>query len=682
MGDMAIIRGEVERKKGHMPIRRLLDRAGATIQRIKPVFLMSPLSVAQFLPPGRLEFDLLIIDEASQVKPADALGAIARARQIVVVGDKQQLPPTSFFDRLVSTDDDIDDADAPLSGAAPLTEIESILGLCEARGMPSRMLRWHYRSRHPSLIEVSNTEFYQQKLFMPPSPSRDRESEGLIATRVAGAYDRGGTRTNRIEAEAVVEAVRVHARGCPHLTLGVVTFSAAQKTLLDDLLEAARRDDADLDAFVHRTEAEEFFVKNLETVQGDERDVIVISIGYGPRIAGAPLDSMSFGPVSSEGGERRLNVLFTRARRRTRVFVSFAADDIDLARVTQGGARVFKRFLRYAETGVIDQPLPTGQDADSPFEEAVAHAIKGMGFAVDMQVGSAGFRIDLAVLDPARPGRYLLAVECDGATYHSARWARERDRLRQEVLEGLGWRFHRIWSTDWFRTPEAAKEKLRQAIESARTAAPQRSPPVVQPTQQTRSGPGSAAPPTSRRLVAAYMEASFAMRAAIEAHEMPIPELSAIVARIVAIEGPIHEEEVARRVTRLAGKTRMGNRILIHVRAALKYAARDLQAVRNDGDFWTPTTPDWKLTIRDRSASAASLQRPDRIADSEIGFAIVQILDSNGGLAAADVAVAVARLFGFLRTGTELRRRIESVLAPMLERGQAVAEAGIVRLIG
>lgn len=418
MGDMAVIRGEIARKRGHLPIRKLLEKAGPTVQRIKPVFLMSPLSIAQFLPPGRLEFDLLIIDEASQVKPEDALGAIARTKQIVVVGDKQQLPPTSFFERLVSADDGEEDAaedDAPLSGAAPTRDMESVLSLCEARGMTSRMLRWHYRSRHPSLIEVSNAEFYDHKLFMPPSPSLERTSEGLTVTRVAGSYDRGGKRTNQIEAEAIVAAVRAHALSSPEISLGVVTFSVAQKTLLDDLMEAARRDDPGLDAFINRPQAEEFFIKNLENVQGDERDAIFISVGYGPRIAGARLDSMAFGPVSAEGGERRLNVLFTRARRQTRVFVSFGADDIELERTVQGGPRILKRFLRYAETGIIDQPLPTGQDFDSPFEEAVSRAIQDMGFQVDPQVGSAGFRIDLAVRDPDRPGRYMLAVECDGA---------------------------------------------------------------------------------------------------------------------------------------------------------------------------------------------------------------------------------------------------------------------------
>jgi hypothetical protein len=219
---------------------------------------------------------------------------------------------------------------------------------------------------------------------------------------------------------------------------------------------------------VANSEREPVFVKNLENVQGDERDAIIVSIGYGPRTASAGLDSMNFGPVSAEGGERRLNVLFTRAQVRCEIFVSFNSADIDLARTTKEGSRVLKRFLRFAETGTLDLPLPTGGGADSPFEEAVARAIAELGFAADAQVGSAGFKIDLAVKHPDQPGRYILAVECDGATYHSARWARERDRLRQEILENLGWSFHRIWSTDWFHNRRREEQKLAEAISFAK----------------------------------------------------------------------------------------------------------------------------------------------------------------------------------------------------------------------
>jgi very-short-patch-repair endonuclease len=472
LGGMAVIRGEIARKRNHMPLRKLMKTAGDTIQKIKPVFLMSPLSAAQYLPPGAVSFDLLIIDEASQVRPGDALGLIARCRQMVVVGDKKQLPPTQFFDRMIADDVDPPDEDEDQAkaesgaGVAPVSDLESILSLCEARGVEKQMLRWHYRSRHPSLIQVSNAEFYK-RLVMPPAPSTDRKEKGLRLRRVAGAYDRGGLRTNVIEAEAIVAAAAEHARTSPALTLGIVTFSTAQRDLIGDRLEAKRRSDPTLDAFLRERGREDAFVKNLENVQGDERDVILISIGYGPRESGKPLDSMAFGPISSEGGERRLNVLFTRARVRCEIFASFGSGDINLDRATGAGPRLLKRFFQFAETGVLDEAKPTGADFDSPFEANVAAAIQDLGYAVEAQIGSAGFRIDLAVRDPEDPGRFMLAIECDGATYHSALWARERDRLRQEVLEGLGWRIHRIWSTDWFYRRDEQLRKLRAALEAA-----------------------------------------------------------------------------------------------------------------------------------------------------------------------------------------------------------------------
>ncbi len=481
-GEMNTIRSEIKRRRGNMPIRKLFKTTGNTLQQIKPVLLMSPISVAQFLPPESIEFDLLVIDEASQVRPEDALGLVARAKQIVVVGDSKQLPPTYFFDRVVADEEDEQDeadeeAEGLPQGAAKATDLESILALCEARGLNSAMLRWHYRSRHPSLIAVSNAEFYK-RLVMPPAPAAERDCVGLILRRVAGAYDRGGRRVNAIEAEAVVDAVSKHAIVNPKLSLGVVTFSTAQRDAISDQLDFRRRTDDALDAFLREGATEDVFVKNLENVQGDERDVIFVSVGYGPRIAGARLDSMAFGPVSAEGGERRLNVLFTRARSRCEIFASFTSGDIDLDRAKGEGPRILKRFLQYAETGILEERNPPNGDADSPFEEAVAAVIEKWDHKVDKQVGSAGFKIDLAVRDKERPGRYILAVECDGATYHSALWARERDRLRQEVLENMGWRFHRIWSTDWFYRREESIEKLRAALESAQAVASVNSSPV------------------------------------------------------------------------------------------------------------------------------------------------------------------------------------------------------------
>jgi superfamily I DNA and/or RNA helicase len=299
---MGVVRAEIARKRGHMPLRKLMKTAGDTIQKIKPVFLMIPVTVAQYLPPGSVDFDLLVIDEASQVRPEDALGLIARCRRIVVVGDKKQLPPTNLFDRMIA--DEIDPGDGEETairhpdGAAPITDLESILSLCEARGLESQMLRWHYRSRHPSLIEVSNAEFYHR--LVPPAPVTERAAKGLILRRVQGAYDRGGKRTNEIEAQAIADAVASHARHAAGHSLGIVTFSTAQRDLISDILESRRQKDPVLDACLSAGGHEDVFVKNLENVQGDERDVILISIGYGPREAGQPLDSMAFGPVSAE----------------------------------------------------------------------------------------------------------------------------------------------------------------------------------------------------------------------------------------------------------------------------------------------------------------------------------------------------------------------------------------------
>ena len=348
-GQVGVVRGEMAKKTRHMRTRQLLDKAGEAVVAIKPVFLMSPLSVAQYLKPGRLTFDLLLIDEASQVRPADAMGAIMRSRQVVVVGDQKQLPPTSFFDRQVAAEEDGSDLEDPEEVMADqVGDMESILSLCESRSMAGGMLRWHYRSRHPSLIQVSNHEFYEDKLVCPPSPDRAGRETGLSFVYVDGLYARGRKRNNPREAEAVAEQVLAHARSHPDETLGVVVLSVAQRDTIRNRLEFMRAEHPELEAFCNEGRDDAFFVKNLENVQGDERDVIFISICYG-RDSGGYM-SQNFGPVSSEGGERRLNVLFTRARKQCRVFASIRHSDIRVDTTRHVGPRVLKRYLKYAET--------------------------------------------------------------------------------------------------------------------------------------------------------------------------------------------------------------------------------------------------------------------------------------------------------------------------------------------
>ena len=695
VGEMAVLRGEIAKKRGQKPIRRLVESAGGMLRRIKPVFLMSPISIAQFLPPGRIAFDLLVIDEASQVRPEDALGAVARVGQIVVVGDRQQLPPTSFFDRLtdeVPEDPEENFAGADLPASAKATEMESVLTLCEARGLGGRMLEWHYRSRDPSLIRVSNVEFYDDRLILPPSPLQGDPGYGLSFLRVPGVYSsksRGGGRagTNRIEAERIVELVARHARGCPGLSLGIVAFSKAQSDMLTEVLEAARRRDEVLDAFLRKDGPEAVFVKNIENVQGDERDVILISVCYGPHEAGGRLASMNFGPVNGEGGERRLNVLFSRARVRCVAVASFDPGDIDLGRTMREGPRVLKRFLEFARSRTLDQPLATGEGPASPFEAEVARTIAGLGYRADPQVGSAGFRIDLGVLHPRRAGRYMLAVECDGATWHGALWARERDRLRQDVLEGMGWVFHRIWSTDWFHRRDQEVARLRDALAAAEARAD-----TVPDAPDGASGAGPASAPAgdaddvddaddaadavgdaadgadagdasigATLMAPPYRRAELVAETGGEPHEAPRASLADLVARIVEIEGPIHVDEIARRLASAFGKGRAGGRIQLVAAEALGAARRAGRVVRHDA-FWMTPAQEAAPPVRSRLAEEAPTTRALHLCALEIRAAARLLVAECGAVAQEDMPGAVARLLGYRRLGSELRLRIVEAL--------------------
>lgn len=674
MGEMGVIRGEIGRKSRHKSIRWVMKNAGSMVQRIKPVMLMSPISVAQFLPPGTMMFDLLVIDEASQIRPEDALGVIARASQIVVVGDQKQLPPTSFFDRLVDEgDDEEDDEDMPAGATA--ADMESILSLCEARGLRSRMLEWHYRSRDPSLIRVSNAEFYGDKLVLPPSPLQLDPNYGLKFRRVPGVYARGKSSTerastNRIEAQHVVKAVAQHARTCPDLSLGVVAFSKAQSDTLTEVLEYERRRDPILDAFLREGRSEDVFVKNIENVQGDERDVILISVGYGPQEPNGRLASMSFGPVNGEGGERRLNVLFSRARIRCEVFASFDPGDIDPTRSTRAGTRVLKRFLDFAKTGLIEERVATGIEADSPFEEDVARVIRSLGYEADLQVGTAGFRIDIGVRHPDRPGQYIVAVECDGAAYHSALWARERDRLRQDVLEGLGWSFYRIWSTDWFHRRDHEIRRLAAALLSAKEAASDgiqvrgtNAGGLVKPAALLENVSGPIEIGHLELTAPAYQRAELLIRSTLEPHEAPQGQLGDLIIRIVEIEGPIHVDEISRRIAAAFGKARTGGRISeATMRALAAVQRRADNRLLQIGQFVLTNEQVASPPVRDRRAETAAILKAEFLPPMEIAEAAARILSESGPMAAEDMVKAVARLLGFQRVGPELSESILAVL--------------------
>jgi superfamily I DNA and/or RNA helicase len=449
--------GEFTRKRGHLPVRTLLEKSGGIIKQIKPCFMMSPLSIAQYLDPTnpKLQFDVVIFDEASQVKPEDALGAFMRAKTAVVMGDTQQLPPTSFFDQMTGIDD--------IEEVATALDMESILHLCKL-SFPVKMLKWHYRSRHESLIAVSNKEFYDDELLVYPSPSHNTKELGLKFKHDSSTvYERGKSSANPLEARAVVKEIFKHFNKYgDRKSLGIGTFSVAQMNAILEELEIERKLHPELEPLFSDKMKERFFVKNLETIQGDERDVILISVGYG--FDQNRKMSLNFGPLNQDGGERRLNVLITRAREKCVVFSNFKAHDMHLTVNPPFGVKALKEFLEYAEN-ISHGNIITTSKSDEPFEEAVYTFLTKNGYKVDKKIGCAGFRVDLAIIDEHNPGKYIVGIECDGKIYSSSKVARDRDRLREQVLTGLGWNLYHLWSTDWYRNRDLAREKLISAIE-------------------------------------------------------------------------------------------------------------------------------------------------------------------------------------------------------------------------
>ncbi|MGH8830706.1 MAG: DUF3320 domain-containing protein [Polaromonas sp.] len=680
-GQIGILQWEFEKRARHMPIRKLMTKAGNAIQAIKPVFMMSPMSIATFLPARSVDFDLVVFDEASQVKPVDAFGAVLRARQLVVVGDSKQLPPTSFFDSLASEGDSDDDDEAVLTA-----DMESILGLVVAQGAPQRMLRWHYRSRHESLIALSNKEFYESRLVVFPSPESTKKGLGLVFHHLKDtAYDRGRSRTNRKEAHAVALAAMHHARTTPHLTLGVAAFSLTQAEAIIDELERLRSADPVAEAFFSRHPFEPFFVKNLESVQGDERDVILISVGYGKDEHGYL--SMSFGALNGSGGERRLNVLITRARLSCEVFSNLTHDDIDLARTQASGVAALKAFLKFAATGILDVPDAGRSEQDSVFEEQVANAMERAGHKLVAQVGSGGFRIDLAVVDPERPGRYLLGIECDGATYHSSRSARDRDRLREQVLVSLGWRIHRIWSTDWFTNPDGELERALKAIDEARTLRPDQeaaaqaaaSAPVEAPSltrNESRSDDELIAAPVGKPYQVAKVELHLNGCAL---HELPESRFVPVIAEVVRIESPVHVSEVIRRVADAGGVKRVGPRIEAAIMAGVSRTSSD-GVIVIQGDFlWRPKG---KVELRDRSGLPTTARKIELIAPEEIAVGVRQVVRTAYGIDEVDIPVAVARLLGFARTSEDITATIASSVRQLIKQGRLAVNEGHVSLLG
>jgi very-short-patch-repair endonuclease len=680
VGPLGVLRGEMARRRGHMPIRQLMQKAAPAVQALKPVFMMSPLSVAQFLPPEAIKFDLLVMDEASQIQPVDALGAVARCKQVVVVGDPQQLPPTAFFAKMTGdTEDDIDD------GATKVADIESILGLFSARGLPRRMLRWHYRSRHQSLIAVSNSQFYENKLLIIPSPYTADSGSGLCFHHVAdGLFDTGKTRTNPVEAKVVARAIIQHARECKNLSLGVAAFSVQQRRAIQDQLEILRRDlEPEHEAFFQSHPNEPFFIKNLENVQGDERDVIYISVGYGPSEPGGR-PAMRFGPLGMPGGERRLNVLISRAKTRCEVFSSITDEDIDADFAqSRKGVNAFKTFLRFARTGRLTAAEALVDAEDGVLEEQIAAALLARGYQVHRNVGIAGLFVDIAVVNPDRAGHYILGIETDGPSYRKGRSARDRDRLRRSALEDHGWSMHRVWSADWFQRPNEQLDLIVAAIKAASSDLMSRDSDVAQdpasdPAVEREASVLEVAETGIADAAPSYREAAITRppNCLDDIHATPIGILTRLCENVVEVEGPVHLDEVVNRIRDAWGARRAGGRIQDAVERAIEVAVSQGRLVDEDAFL---SIPGRAIGVRDRSSVAsATLRKPEMLPPAELRSGIMGVVDANFGATQEQIIQAVSRLLGFKSTSPQLRDLFVGLIGKMIDDGTLTPQGTII----
>lgn len=667
VGEAATIRREGEKKTRHMPVKKILGDAGRVVQSLRPCFMMSPLTVSQFLP-GDMPFDAVIFDEASQVRPSDAANAIRHGAQLIVAGDEKQLPPTSFFDR-ANADGDDEYAEEDLD------VFESLLDICKGSGgVPSLPLRWHYRSQHESLITYSNRSFYGGSLVTYPGALETGEDIGLELFHVPDAvYRRGEGRDNPVEARKVVERVLFHATHHPDTTLGVVAFSEAQATRIVYELDMARVERPDLDDFFQEDRLDGVFVKNLESVQGDERDIIIFSIGYG-RDENGKL-TMQFGPLNKEGGQRRLNVAITRARRRVEVVSSITA--ADFADQTSAGVTHLRRYLDFAQRGLpalsVEEIDPEAQP-ESPFEEEVLSVIADLGHIATPQVGQAGYRIDIGVRHPEQTGRFVLGVECDGAAYHSSRAARDRDRLRQEVLEGLGWRLYRIWGPAWYRDRPGETERLRTAIEAAvrgdeppqpvRDAAP--APMEVELEEVDFDAmPGWATP---------FVPADLGYRHYGKEIDSPsyAADLRSSLREVVDGEGPVSVDVCMLRIREGWGIGRASARIRKIVDGAIDAAVARDQLFRTDDGFLYASPDQLEVVRCAEDGDPDTIRKAAQVCRGELALALTRLLAEAGTADREELMFRTARLFGWGRRGNDITAALNSALRQLIEDGNVI----------
>ena len=636
-----------------LALRDLFASIPTLMPRLCPCMLMSPMSVAQFLDLNSDQFDLVIFDEASQMPTSESVGAIARGKALIVVGDPKQMPPTSFFNSSNVTEDE-----------AQIDDLESILEDCRMLDIPSLQLNWHYRSRHESLIAFSNNEYYDGKLIT--FPSTDDRSAKVRLVKVEGVYDKGGQRSNRHEARAIVDEV-VRRISDPKLradSIGIIAFSVAQQNLIEDLLQERLDGDAALQEAA-ATMYEPIFVKNLENVQGDERDVILFSVGYGPDKNGKV--SMNFGPLNNSGGERRLNVAVSRSRKEMLVYSSLRPSDIDLNRSKAKGVAGLKHFLEFAESQMLVQcgkQLATRHD--DVIAKQVAQAVESLGYNVSVGVGRSQFKIDVAVSDPNCPDKYLLGILIDGEGYRDTQTTRDREIVQPSVLTGLGWNVMRMWSVDWINNPQRVIDRIADVLKNSQN------PPAP------KEEPAPAAPEK--------FDISNEKVEEIQSAEMPYNEAQIgsvarmsdleLARKIVAAEQPITLALLCKRISRLRGMTRVTPTM-----------QRDMQLMVMKA-FHTAPDRNTRVIWLDSNASegfAGYRQAAGRdiseIPMCEIENVVIETIKEQFSIDRESIKLIAARKLGFSRRGAKVDSALSQAVDNLVIARKVTEIGGKISLI-
>lgn len=664
--EVGILLHELGKQRKIMPVRKLFDSIPILLPRLKPCMMMSPLSVSQFIQSENYMFDMVIFDEASQVKTENAIGAISRGKQVIIAGDVHQLPPTNFFATSVFGSDeyeeDEDDSEA----------YESILDESNTV-MPQLTLKWHYRSRNEELIAFSNSKIYNNSLITFPSPSENVSSEGVEYIYVEnGLYQRSGKRNNPVEAKKVVDIIFEQITKYPERSLGVITFSEAQQRCVEAELIARRLANPMYEQFFAEGKKEAFFIKNLENVQGDERDTIVFSIGYGKS---NPLEElrMHFGPLNQSGGYRRLNVAITRAKYAIKLVGSILPSDMRITDSTPRGVKLLRDYIEFAQQGAVtlrNQISRTDSvDTNSPFENAVYDFLVNNGFKVKTQVGCSGYRIDMAVVHPELEGRYVLGIECDGASYHSSRTARERDRLRQNVLENMGWKLYRIWSTDWIKDPITEGKHLLEAVQKA----------IREYKKNLYDYEKKASSKQNIKSKADYekvvdvkeSEQGYGFNTFVEktyskaVDEVPASVIASEIKNIVYEQAPVNIMTVCKQVAPLYGNANVTNKVKEGVNQIIKKSYR-AGGYEIRGEFlWRKG----QKQAEPRIPAEGNKPRPfDTIAIEELAEAMYVIIDRSFGIEKDSLFKVTAKEYGFARTTTNIVNGLEQAYKLLIKQ--------------